>query len=129
MKILSIIFFFLPLIIYSEAKVYFINLEDGDRLQSPFLVQFGLSGKGIAPAGIDVQNTGHHHLLINVDAIDYYLPIPSSSQHLHFGLGQTETELNLPAGKYQLQLILGDKYHIPHQPPVISNQIQVIVTE
>ena len=129
MKILSIIFFFLPLIIYSEAKVYFINLEDGDRLQSPFLVQFGLSGKGIAPAGIDVQNTGHHHLLINVDAIDYYSPIPSSSQHLHFGLGQTETELNLPAGKYQLQLILGDKYHVPHQPPVISNKIQVTVTE
>ena len=129
MKILSIIFFFLPFIIYSEAKVYFINLEDGARLQSPFLVQFGLSGKGIAPAGIDVQNTGHHHLLINVDAIDYYSPIPSSSQHLHFGLGQTETELNLPAGKYQLQLILGDKYHVPHQPPVISNKIQVIVTE
>ena len=129
MKILSIIFFFLPFIIYSEAKVYFINLEDGDILQSPFLVQFGLSGKGIAPAGIDVQNTGHHHLLINVDAIDYYSPIPSSSQHLHFGLGQTETELNLPAGKYQLQLILGDKYHVPHQPPVISNKIQVIVTE
>ena len=129
MKILSIIFFFLPFIIYSEAKVYFINLEDGARLQSPFLVQFGLSGKGIAPAGVDIENTGHHHLLINVEAIDFYLPIPSSSQHLHFGLGQTETELNLPAGKYQLQLILGDKYHVPHQPPVISNKIQVIVTE
>ena len=117
------------MIIYSESKVYFINLEDGDEVQSPFLVQFGLKGKGIAPAGVDVDNTGHHHLLINVDSIDYYLPIPSSNQHIHFGLGQTETELNLPPGKHQLQLILGDKYHVPHQPPLVSNKIQVTVTE
>ena len=129
MKLLTTIFLFFPLIIYSESKVYFINLEDGDELQSPFLVQFGLSGKGIAPAGVDIDNTGHHHLLINVDSIDYYLPIPSSSQHIHFGLGQTETELNLPPGKHQLQLILGDKYHVPHQPPLVSNKIQVTVTE
>ena len=129
MKLLATIFLLIPLIIYSESKVYFINLEDGDELQSPFLVQFGLSGKGIAPAVVDIDNTGHHHLLINVDSIDYYLPIPSSSQHIHFGLGQTETELNLPPGKYQLQLILGDKYHVPHQPPLVSNKIQVTVTE
>ena len=129
MKLLTTIFLLFPLIIYSESKVYFINLEDGDELQSPFLVQFGLSGKGIAPAGVDMDNTGHHHLLINVDSIDYYLPIPSSSQHIHFGLGQTETELNLPPGKHQLQLILGDKYHVPHQPALVSNKIQVTVTE
>ena len=129
MKLLATIFLLFPLIIYSEGKVYFINLEDGDELQSPFLVQFGLTGKGVAPAGVDIDNTGHHHLLINVDSIDYYLPIPSSSQHIHFGLGQTETELNLPPGKHQLQLILGDKYHVPHQPPLVSNKIQVTVTE
>ena len=129
MKLLATIFLLFPLIIYSESKVYFINLEDGDEVQSPFLVQFGLKGKGIAPAGVDVDNTGHHHLLINVDSIDYYSPIPSSNQHIHFGLGQTETELNLPPGKHQLQLILGDKYHVPHQPPLVSNKIQVTVTE
>ena len=129
MKLLATIFLLLPLFMYTESKVYFINLEDGDELQSPFLVQFGLRGKGIAPAGVDIDNTGHHHLLINVDSIDYLLPIPSSSQHIHFGLGQTETELNLPLGKHQLQLILGDKYHVPHQPPLVSNKIQVTVTE
>ena len=95
--------------VFSE-KVYFINLEDGDELKSPFLIQFGLSGKGIAPAGIDVDNTGHHHLLINQNEINYSMPIPSSDQHLHFGLGQTETMLNLPLGKHKLQLVLGDKY-------------------
>lgn len=114
--------------VFSE-KVYFINLEDGDELKSPFLIQFGLSGKGIAPAGIDIDNTGHHHLLINQNEINYSMPIPSSDQHLHFGLGQTETMLNLPLGKHKLQLVLGDKFHIPHDPPLISEIIEITVIE
>ncbi|MEC7891106.1 MAG: DUF4399 domain-containing protein [Pseudomonadota bacterium] len=96
-------------------------------MKSPFLIQFGLRGKGVAPAGVDVTNTGHHHLLINVDEVDYNLPIPSSDQHLHFGLGQTETNLELPSGKHSLQLVLGDKYHIAHKPPLMSEKIQIIV--
>ncbi len=124
--ITAILFIFLSFNAFSE-KVYFINLQDGDILKSPFLVQFGLTGKGIAPAGVDIENTGHHHLLINVDEIDYSSPIPSTSQHLHFGLGQTETKLDLPSGKHRLQLILGDKHHIPHQPPLASEVIEVTV--
>ena len=119
-------FLLLSLNVFSE-KVYFINIKDGDVLKSPFLIQFGVRGKGVAPAGVDVTNTGHHHLLINVDEVDYNLPIPSSDQHLHFGLGQTETNLELPSGKHSLQLVLGDKYHIPHKPPLISEKIQIIV--
>ena len=125
-SIILILFIFLSFNAFSE-KVYFINLQDGDVLKSPFLVQFGLEGKGIAPAGVDIKNTGHHHLLINVDEIDYSSPIPSTSQHLHFGLGQTETNLKLPSGKHKLQLILGDKYHVPHQPPLASEIIEVTV--
>ena len=127
-SIILILFIFLSSNAFSE-KVYFINIQDGDVLRSPFLVQFGLAGKGIAPAGVDVKNTGHHHLLINVDEIDYSSPIPSTSQHLHFGLGQTETKLDLPSGKHRLQLILGDKHHIPHQPPLASEIIEVTVME
>ena len=113
--------------VFSE-KVYFINLEDGDELKSPFLVQFGLSGKGIAPAGIDVDNTGHHHLLINVDKLpSMNQPIPSDENHLHFGSGQTETELTLPKGEYTLQLLLGNHLHIPHDEPLISEKIQITV--
>ena len=119
-------FLLLSLNVFSE-KVYFINIKDGDVLKSPFLIQFGLRGKGVAPAGVDVTNTGHHHLLINVDEVDYNLPIPSSDQHLHFGLGQTETNLELPSGKHSMQLVLGDKYHIPHKPPLMSEKIQIIV--
>tara|TARA_B100000212_G_scaffold142533_1_gene107262 strand:- start:25 stop:414 length:390 start_codon:yes stop_codon:yes gene_type:complete len=118
----------LSLNIYSE-KVYFINLQNGDKLKSPFLVQFGLSGKGVAPAGVEVANTGHHHLLINVDELDFKMPIPSSKQHIHFGMGQTETKLDLSPGKYKLQLVLGDKYHIPHNPPLVSEVVEVTVIE
>ena len=127
-SIILILFIFLSFNAFSE-KVYFINLQDGDVLKSPFLVQFGLEGKGIAPAGVDIKNTGHHHLLINVDEIDYSSPIPSTGQHLHFGLGQTETNLDLPPGKHKLQLILGDKQHVPHQPPLVSKIIEVTVMD
>ncbi len=129
MKILkTILILLLSSNLYSD-KVYFINLQNGDVLKSPFLVQFGLSGKGVAPAGVEVPNTGHHHLLINVDELDFTVPIPSSKQHLHFGLGQTETSLNLPIGKHKLQLVLGDKYHIPHSPPLVSEIIEITVIE
>ena len=127
-SIFTILLIILSLNIYSE-KVYFINLKNGDMLKSPFLVQFGLSGKGVAPAGVEVANTGHHHLLINIDELDFKMPIPSSKQHLHFGMGQTETTLDLPAGKHKLQLVLGDKYHIPHNPPLVSEVIEVTVVE
>ena len=127
MKLIIIVLsIFLSFNAFSE-KVYFINIKNGDILKSPFLVQFGLVGKGVAPAGVDRKNTGHHHLLINVDKIDYNMPIPSSAQHLHFGLGQTETNLDLPSGKHILQLVLGDKYHVPHQPPLMSQKIEVTV--
>ena len=129
MKLLLRILLILFSINAFSEKVYFINLKDGDELKSPFLIQFGLSGKGIAPAGTDVDNTGHHHLLINVDEVNYSMPIPSSKQHLHFGLGQTETKLSLPPGRHKLQLILGDKYHVPHDPPLVSEIIEVKVIE
>ena len=114
--------------ITSQPKVYFINIEDGDSLESPFLVQFGLSNMGIAPAGIDKENTGHHHLLINVEDINFNMPIPSSSNHIHFGGGQTETLVTLSPGEYSLQLLVGDNFHIPHNPPVISEKIKVTIT-
>ena len=113
----------------ADSKVYFINLEDGDRLESPFLIQFGLSGMGIAPAGTDRANTGHHHLLINVNEIDLSKPIPSSSSHIHFGGGQTESLIDLMPGDYSMQLVLGDMTHTPHNPPIISQRINITVID
>ena len=116
-----------PQFIVSEATVYFINIKDGDVVESPVFIQFGLSGKGVAPAGIAIENTGHHHLLINVDDLDLSKPIPSSKNHLHFGGGQTETSIDLPPGKHELQLVLGDMYHVPHSNPLISEKITILV--
>ena len=130
MKILLIIStIFATFSISANPKVYFINLEDGDRVESPFLIQFGLSGMGIAPAGTDRSNTGHHHLLINVDDIDLSKPIPSSSNHIHFGGGQTESLVDLMPGDYSMQLVLGDMTHTPHNPPIISQRINITVID
>lgn len=119
------------------AKVYFVNLEDGASLQGPVTVVFGLSGMGVAPAGVDNENTGHHHMLINratygageMDTDIAENGIPSDDNHKHFGKGQTETTLELGAGTYTLQLVLGDEFHVPHNPPVVSQQISITVTE
>ena len=130
MKIFLIISaFFATFSISANPKVYFINLEDGDRLESPFLIQFGLSGMGIAPAGTGRANTGHHHLLINVNEIDLSKPIPSSSSHIHFGGGQTESLIDLMPGDYSMQLVLGDMTHTPHNPPIISQRINITVID
>jgi hypothetical protein len=111
------------------AKVYFINLKDGAALTSPFLVQFGLSGVGVAPAGVQKPNTGHHHLLIDATLTPAQLKaaIPADAHHKHFGGGQTETMLTLPKGKHTLQLVLGDWSHVPFAPPVMSPVITVTV--
>jgi hypothetical protein len=111
------------------AKVFFVDLKDGDSVKSPFTVHFGISGMSLAPAGTDTPNTGHHHLLINTtlegDALKQ--PIPNDEHHLHFGKAQTETVLTLPPGKYTLQLVLGDWSHVPHDPPVMSAPITITV--
>ena len=128
-SILFLISFLITSSAFAEARVYFINLEDGDAVESPFLIQFGLSKMGIAPAGIDRENTGHHHLLINVKDLDFSKPIPASKNHIHFGGGQTESLVELPPGDYSLQLVLGDMTHTPHKPPVVSKQINITVKD
>ena len=111
------------------AKVYFINLKDGAEVTSPFLVQFGLSGMGVAPAGVEKPNTGHHHLLIDTKLTDEQMkePIPADDTHKHFGGGQTEAMVTLPPGQHTLQLMLADWSHIPHSPPVMSEPITITV--
>ena len=111
------------------AAVYFINLKDGDTVSGPFKVQFGLSGMGVAPAGTQAPNTGHHHLIIDTQLSPEQLKeaIPVDPQHRHFGGGQTETTLTLPPGQHTLQLVLGDAQHVPFNPPVMSAAIKITV--
>jgi len=109
------------------ATVFFIDPTDGATLSSPVSVKFGISGMAVAPAGTMTPATGHHHLLIDTQLADTSLPVPSDDNHLHFGKGQTETTLDLPAGSHTLQLVLGDGNHIPHDPPVTSGVITITV--
>jgi hypothetical protein len=111
------------------ASVSFANLSDGDVIPPDFVVRFSISGMGIAPAGSDIDNTGHHHLLIDVDGLPTLdQPLPATDNIRHFGKGQTETELHLPEGKHSLQLLLADYRHIPHEPPVMSEVIVIVVS-
>ena len=117
------------------AKVYFVNLKDGDTVKSPVTVIFGLSGMGVAPAGTEKENTGHHHILIDRPPLgqgedgadELNANLPADENHKHFGGGQTEVQLELSPGKHTLQLVLGDKDHIPHNPPVTSPVITITV--
>ena len=111
----------------ADAEVYIISPQDGDTVTNPVTIQFGLKGMGVAPAGVDKPNTGHHHLLIDTDVPSLEVPVPADANHRHFGGGQTEVTLELPPGKHTLQLLLGDKAHIPHDPPVLSRKITIIV--
>ncbi len=110
------------------AEVYIISPADGAHVSSPFTVKFGLRGMGVAPAGVDKPDTGHHHLLIDVDTLPPAgQPIPADDKHVHFGGGQTEAEVTLPSGTHTLQLDLGDMNHVPFDPPLVSRKITVHV--
>ncbi len=117
------------------AEVYFINLEDGATVSSPVKIKFGLSGMGVAPAGTEKENTGHHHVLLNRPPLgegpdgaeELEFGLPADENHIHFGGGQTEVSLDLPAGTHTLQLVLGDLNHVPHDPPITTDVISITV--
>ncbi len=114
----------------AESYVYIISPADGEVVHSPVLVKFGLRGMGVAPAGVDRENTGHHHLLIDVEELpDLTKPIPADDQHKHFGNGQTEAFVELTPGSHTLQLLFANFAHVPHNPPMTSQTITIHVTE
>jgi len=110
-----------------DVELYIISPKDGETVTSPMTVRFGLRGMGVAPAGLAMENTGHHHLLIDTGPPALNMPIPADANHVHFGKGQTEAQVTLAPGKHTLQLLLADHLHIPHDPPVMSKPITVIV--
>ena len=111
-----------------SAEVYFVSPSDGDEVSSPVEIVFGLRGIGVAPAGINFPNTGHHHLLVDLDALpNLNESIPADENHIHFGKGQTQTLLALDPGEHTLQLLFGDWMHVPHPEPIFSDKITIFV--
>ena len=111
----------------ADAHAYFINLKDGQHVKSPVTIQFGLSGMGVAPAGVKFDNTGHFHLLIDAELPPKGEPMPMDARHLHFGKGQIEATVQLTPGRHTLQIAMGDGAHFLHHPPVVSDKITITV--
>jgi hypothetical protein len=109
------------------AEVYFVSPQNGETVASPVTVVFGLRGMGVAPAGVNLPATGHHHLIIDAPTPNLDLPIPTDANHRHFGAGQTEVTVSLEPGTHTLQLVLGDLNHVPHSKPVVSETITITV--
>ena len=109
-----------------QAQVYFIDLKDGSRVPLNLHVRLGLQNMGVSPAGVAFPGTGHHHILIDAPLPPLDRPIPADDNHLHLGGGQTEADLTLTPGPHTLQLLMGDKDHVPHEPPVMSAVIHVV---
>jgi hypothetical protein len=107
--------------------VRIISPADGATVSSPVVVQFGLEGMGVAPAGVDRENTGHHHLIIDAPLPDMTLPIPATDNYRHFGGGETEVAVELEPGTHTLQLLMGNFIHIPHDKPVYSDVVTITV--
>ncbi|WP_096667372.1 DUF4399 domain-containing protein [Polaromonas sp. AET17H-212] len=111
-----------------SAETYFTNLKDGGVYEAPFVARFGLSMRGLVPAGKTAGRAGHHHLLVNQELpLDFKKPLPFTDQYIHFGKGQMEMLVNLPPGKYQLRLLLADQGHIPYF--VYSKPLQLTVSK
>jgi hypothetical protein len=111
----------------ADAKLYIISPKNGETVTSPVTVRFGLSGMGVAPAGVANPATGHHHLIVDAPLPPLDAPLPKDEHHVHFGGGQTEASVTLTPGKHTLQLVLADKDHVPHDPPLVSEKIEITV--
>lgn len=111
------------------ARVYLITPTDGETVTSPVTVRFGLDKMGVAPAGVEKDETGHHHLILDAELPPVDRPVPATDHYRHFGKGQTEVVLELAPGEHTLQLLLADHLHIPHDPPVVSERVSIRVTK
>jgi Domain of unknown function (DUF4399) len=133
--LLAVALAFLPGLAHAQGKapgkdalLYFIWPQNGTVIKGGFWCRFGLRNMGVTHAGEDFANSGHHHLLVDVnEPLDVNEPIPQDKNHLHFGAGQTEARMELPPGKHTLQLVLGDAKHYPFNPPLVSEKITVTV--
>ncbi|MCY7369979.1 MAG: DUF4399 domain-containing protein [Polaromonas sp.] len=111
-----------------SPESYFTNLKNGGSYESPFVARFGLSMRGLVPAGQVAGRAGHHHLLINQPLpLDFAKPLPFTDRYLHFGKGQMEAVVNLPPGTYDMRMLLADQAHIPYF--IFSKPMNITVTK
>ncbi len=111
-----------------NARVYFLWPKNGTTIKGgKFWARFGLQNMGVAPAGVVKSGTGHHHLIIDADLPSFDEEIPADRNHVHYGKGYSEGRVELPPGRHTLQLLFADHGHFPHNPPVYSEKITILV--
>lgn len=110
----------------AAQTVDFTEPKNGAVVSSPFKVKFAVTGMEVKPAGSMDSNTGHHHLIINGDSMKVGESIPFDEKHLHFGKGQTETDVTLPPGTYKLTMQFANGAHQSYGPG-LSKSITVTV--
>ncbi|HEX5345325.1 MAG TPA: DUF4399 domain-containing protein [Duganella sp.] len=111
---------------FAQQSVSFVEPANGATVSSPFKVKFAVTGMEVKPAGDMTANTGHHHLLVNATAIKAGEVIPADEKHIHFGKGQTETELTLPPGNYTLTMQFANGLHQAYGP-AMNKEIKITV--
>ena len=136
LKIKKIIYFIFLLSITSlsyggnneEKSIKLEGLENGKTYSSPIKLNFIVKNMRVLKAGVNEKNSGHHHLLINLkDLPDLKLSLPMTKNIIHFGKGQTSTNLKLKPGKHTIQLLFADYSHTPHEKPLITDKITFFI--
>jgi hypothetical protein len=112
----------------TEARVFFVEPAEGATVKSPVKIVFGLEGAQVIAAGKMVADSGHHHIIIDAEGPQAGEAVPSDATHVHYGGGQTETELELAPGKHSLTMQFADFAHRSYGPSM-STTIQVTVEE
>ena len=123
----SYLLLLLTSVIAADPELYFIEPKDGETYSKEVAVNFGLKDFGVAPAGYNIPNTGHHHLIINADLPDLTLPIPANENYVHFGLGQTETTLTLEPGHLFFTTTNGELFTYTSRKTIIFKAISIII--
>jgi|TARA_B100000768_G_scaffold84160_1_gene79577 hypothetical protein len=135
-KIKKIIYFIFLLSITSlsysgnneEKSIKIEGVENGKTYSSPIKLNFIVKNMRVLKAGVNEKNSGHHHLLINLkDLPDLKLSLPMTKNIIHFGKGQTSTNLELKPGKHTIQLLFADYSHTPHEKPLITDKITFFI--
>ena len=135
-KIKKIIYFIFLLSITSlsysgnneEKSIKLEGVENGKTYSSPIKLNFIIKNMRVLKAGVNEKNSGHHHLLINLkDLPDLKLSLPMTKNIIHFGKGQTSTNLELKPGKHTIQLLFADYSHTPHEKPLITDKITFFI--
>lgn len=110
------------------AKVFFKQPVDGATVTSPVKIEFGIEGAEVKPAGEDVPNSGHHHLIINGSSIQHGEVVPADETHIHYGKAQTSAEVELAPGEYTLTMQFANYLHQSYGE-VGATSIKITVTE